>query len=134
MVGLQPIETKEFQEKGLAGSPNPRSKCAEKTTNSPFLGFGEISPSGGARAPTSPVLPKNRFRRSFQMNASSTVELIHAPELAMEDLFPVEGEANARTARTRERIDKHRGAQEVAREDESGMGNGNPGRSPLFPL
>ena len=55
------------------------------------------------------------------MNASSTVEPIHAPELAMEDVFPVEGEANARTARTRERIDKHRGAQEVAREDE-----GNP--------
>ena len=68
------------------------------------------------------------------MNTSSTAEPIHAPELAMEDLFPVEGEANARTARTRERIDNRRGAREVAGKTKQECGTVTPTVPPSFPF
>ena len=66
------------------------------------------------------------------MNASSTAEPIHAPELAMDDLFPVGEEAKTRTARMRERIEEHRGARRAAKKAKREWGTVTPAVPPSF--
>ena len=66
------------------------------------------------------------------MKTSSTTEPIHAPELAMEDLFPVGEEAKTRTARTRERIEEHRGARRAAKKAKREWGTVTPAIPPFF--
>ena len=62
------------------------------------------------------------------------VERIHAPVLAMEDLFPVMGGADAKTARTREEIGKKGGAQEPAKKTKRKWGTVTPAVPPPLSL
>ena len=59
------------------------------------------------------------------------VERIHAPVLAMEDLFPVMGEAGAETARSREEINKEWEAREPAKKTKRKWGTITPTIPPL---
>ena len=59
------------------------------------------------------------------------VERIHAPILAMEDLFPVVGEAGAEAARSREEINREWEAQEPAKKTKRERGTITPTLPPL---
>ena len=62
------------QKNELAGSPNPRSKCATKTTRSPAAGFGSISPVGRLHSMPAEI---RRVLLSHSISAEETSEPSH---------------------------------------------------------
>ena len=60
----------------LTGRPNPRSKCARKTTRSPGLGVGTSSSPGTRKSRIHGIL---RARRSIRTSISVTLDPFQAP-------------------------------------------------------
>lgn len=81
--GCRPKNSRNRQKKMLEGRPNPRAKCAEKTTRSSSSGTGTTS-FPEARVTTSVTGGNLRARRRRWMTSSVVVKPSHEPfELAI---------------------------------------------------